>query len=367
LLFSATIAREITALARKYQKDALRIDTLVRNQPHADIEYRAVRVAPRESEHAVVNVLRYFESPTALVFCATREGVRHLHASLLERGFTSVALSGELTQNERTRALQAMRDGQARVCVATDVAARGLDLPDLGLVIHADLPSGKATLLHRSGRTGRAGRKGICVLIVPANHTRAAEALIAAAGVEAKWSGAPLPDEIRARDGDRLLGDPLLHEDTSDEDLVLAKSLLAGRSAEDIAAALVRLHRSRLPAPEEIAEVPAMAPRAPGASRDPRGRALKERAPQSAAPQGPMAWFSLNVGRAQKADPKWLLPLICRLGGVEKRDVGAIRILPHETRFEIAQARAEAFLASVPADDAAKVSRAGPPPRPQKR
>jgi ATP-dependent RNA helicase DeaD len=367
LLFSATIAREITALARKYQKDALRIDTLVRNQPHADIEYRAVRVAPRESEHAVVNVLRYFESPTALVFCATREGVKHLHASLLERGFTSVALSGELSQNERTRALQAMRDGQARVCVATDVAARGLDLPDLGLVIHADLPAGKATLLHRSGRTGRAGRKGTCVLIVPANHTRAAEALIAAAGVEAKWSGAPLPDEIRARDGKRLLDDPLLQEESTDEDLVLAKTLLEGRTAEDIAAALVRLHRSRLPAPEEVAEVAAMAPRAPGASRDPRGRALKEHAPKSAEPQGPMAWFSLNVGRAQKADPKWLLPLICRLGGVEKRDVGAIRILPHETRFEISQSRAEAFLAAVPVDDAAKVSRAGPPPRPQKR
>ena len=71
LLFSATIAKEITALARKYQKDALRIDTLVRNQPHADIEYRAVRVPPRESEHAVVNILRYFEAPTALVFCVS--------------------------------------------------------------------------------------------------------------------------------------------------------------------------------------------------------------------------------------------------------------------------------------------------------
>ena len=133
LLFSATIAKEITALARQYQNDALRIDTLVRNQAHADIEYRAVRAVPREIEHAVVNVLRYVESPTALVFCATREHVRHLHASLMERGFTSVALSGELTQNERTRA-PAVHAGRARraCCVATDVAARGLDLPDLG-------------------------------------------------------------------------------------------------------------------------------------------------------------------------------------------------------------------------------------------
>ena len=160
LLFSATIAREIAALARQFQRDALRIDTLGRNRPHADIAYRAMRVAPHETLHAVVNVLRFEEAPTALVFCATREAVRHLHASLLERGFASVALSGELSQAERTRALQALRDGQARVCVATDVAARGLDLPALDLVVHADLPGDRAILLHRSGRTGRAGRKG---------------------------------------------------------------------------------------------------------------------------------------------------------------------------------------------------------------
>ncbi|MFX7820660.1 DEAD/DEAH box helicase, partial [Acinetobacter baumannii] len=89
------IARDIANLARRYQRDALRIDTLVRNEPHGDIEYRAVRVAPNDVEHAVVNLLRYFEVRAALVFCATREAVRHLHANLMERGFAAVALSGE--------------------------------------------------------------------------------------------------------------------------------------------------------------------------------------------------------------------------------------------------------------------------------
>ncbi len=364
LLFSATIAKDIIALARKYQKDALRIDTLVRNQPHADIEYRAVRTPPRESEHAVVNVLRYFESPTALVFCATRDGVRHLHASLQERGFTSVALSGELTQNERTRAVQAMRDGQARVCVATDVAARGLDLPDLGLVIHADLPTNKEMLLHRSGRTGRAGRKGTCVLIVPANRARAAEALIASAGVSASWSGAPLPEEIRARDGARLLGDPVLTEEMTEDDLTLARTLLEGRSAEDIAAALVRLYRARLPAPEEITELSPM----PGTRRGPAQEAAP-RPERAHIASGPMVWFSLNIGRAQKADPKWLLPLICRMGGVEKRDVGAIRIQDRETRFEITQGTADDFASNLPddAEDNVRVTRSeAPAPAPRR-
>jgi ATP-dependent RNA helicase DeaD len=354
LLFSATIAKDILGLAKTFQKDALRIDTLQRNQPHADIEYRAMRTPPRETEHAVVNVLRYYEAPTALVFCATRDGVRHLHASLQERGFTSVALSGELSQNERTRALQAMRDGQARVCVATDVAARGIDLPDLGLVIHADLPTNKQTLLHRSGRTGRAGRKGISILIVPANRVRAAEGLMHAAGITAIWGEPPLAEEVFARDGERLLADPCFTEETTAEDAALGRALLEGRSAEDVAAALVRLYRARLPAPEEIAVLPpsSAARRTEGTSR----------------PQGGAAsvWFSMNVGRAQKADPKWLLPLICRLGGVEKREIGAIRILDRETRFEIFAESAAGFESRLPQDGQDEVRITGseaPPPQ----
>jgi ATP-dependent RNA helicase DeaD len=291
--------------------------------------------------------------------------VRHLHASLQERGFTSVALSGELTQNERTRAVQAIRDGQARVCVATDVAARGLDLPDLGLVIHADLPTNKQTLLHRSGRTGRAGRKGTCVLLVPANRARAAETLISAAGVSAQWSGAPLPEEIRARDAARLLQDPILTDEISEDDQDLARTLLEGRSAEQIAAALVRMYRARLPAPEELTELAPLpgGPRRETASRDGTPREPTLRPEKAAIATGPMVWFSVNIGRAQKADPKWLLPLICRMGGVEKRDVGAIRIQDTETRFEITESMAEDFAANLPddADDNVRVERSSPP------
>jgi ATP-dependent RNA helicase DeaD len=133
LLFSATMPREIETLARRYQRDAARIETLRRNEQHADIEYRAIRVAPNDIEHAVVNVIRLHDARATLVFCATRESVKRLHMRLVERGFSAVALSGELTQSERMHALQALRDGRARVLVATDVAARGLDLPELTL------------------------------------------------------------------------------------------------------------------------------------------------------------------------------------------------------------------------------------------
>src|SRR5207253_10598592 len=135
--------------------------------PHRDLAYQAIPIVPRERDLVVVNVLRYHDVPSALVFCATRDGVTRLAANLAERGFAVAALSGELSQRERNTALQALRDGRARVCVATDVAARGLDLPDLGLVIHADLPQNKEVLVHRSGRTGRAGKKGFAIIVAP--------------------------------------------------------------------------------------------------------------------------------------------------------------------------------------------------------
>ncbi len=369
LLFSATIAREIAGLAKQFQHDALRIDTVDSSRPHADIEYRAVRVAPLDEELAVVNVLRYFEAPTAMVFCSTRDQVRHLHASLMERGFTSVALSGELSQNERTRALQSMRDGQARVCVATDVAARGIDLPDLGLVIHASLPTNSDTLLHRSGRTGRAGRKGVCVIMVPSNRYRRAEQLLRGAGVDASWSGPPSADKVRERDGERMLLDLMLTGEATPEDTVLAAKLLEGRTAEDLAAALARVYRARLPAPEDVAD-PMQAPRTAGSrseQRDLRQRNEERQSSREAHPRfernddrGASVWFSMNVGRRQRADPKWLVPLICRQGNVTKQDIGNIRIFDTETKFEINQALAEHFAASLPkSGDDVRITQAG--------
>ncbi len=254
LLFSATLPREIIGMAKRYQRAAVRIAATAEGEQHGDIEYRAVVIAPHEAERAVVNVLRYFESPGALVFCATREAVRRLHGNLLERGFTAVALSGELSQAERTHALQALRDGHARVCVATDVAARGLDLPDLGLVIQAEAPRNAEALLHRSGRTGRAGRKGTCVLLVPHSRRRGAERLFADANLRPEWSPPPPADKIRLRDQERLLRDVAQADEPSEEDLAAANALLAERTPQELAAALVRMYRARLPAPEELSD-----------------------------------------------------------------------------------------------------------------
>ena len=360
LLFSATLPRGIVALAKQYQQQAFRVEVAGDEGGHADIEYRAIRVAAGDVEHAVVNVLRFFESPGALVFCNTRNAVRHLQATLLERGFSVVALSGELTQNERTQALQALRDGRARVCVATDVAARGIDLPNLDLVIHADLPNDAEVMQHRSGRTGRAGRKGVSVLLVPAVRKRRAELLLNLAGIDATWCTSPTADEIRKLDQERMLQDALFTEETTSDDLILARALLAERSPEDIAAALARLYRARLPSPEDILDPGQSGSR----SRDERGREKDGRTPRGddraagprsktgkSSPRHAMAegsvWFRAAIGRKKNAEARWLLPMICRRGGIDKHDIGAIRIMDTTTEFEISAGVADSFAVKV--------------------
>lgn len=359
LLFSATLPPGIVALAKEYQQNAFRVEVAGDAGGHADIEYRAIRIAAGDVEHTVVNLLRFYESPGALVFCNTREAVRHLQATLLERGFSVVALSGELTQNERTQALQSLRDGRVRICVATDVAARGIDLPKLDLVIHADLPNDPEVMQHRSGRTGRAGRKGVSILLVPSARRRRADMLLTLAGVDAAWGVAPQPDEIRKLDQERLLRDDVFAAETTPEDQALAQVLLAERSAEEIAVALARLHRARLPSPEDIADsgedrVRSRAERARERADRETGRGAK---PGKPAARHRMAedsvWFTAAIGRRKNAEARWLLPMLCRRGSIKKEDIGAIRILDAVTEFEISARVADRFAARIRRPDKA--------------
>ncbi|KQP52725.1 helicase [Methylobacterium sp. Leaf399] len=340
LLFSATLPKAIATLAERYQRDALRIAVKGQERGHADIAYRAIRVLPREIEHVVVNTLRVVDAPTAIVFCNTRNAVRHLQAGLTERGFSAVALSGELGQGERNAALQALRDGRARVCVATDVAARGIDLPTVTLVVHADLPNDAEVLQHRSGRTGRAGRKGTSVLLVPASKRRRAEQMLMIAKITAEWDAPPTADEIRRLDGERMWQDPIFTEAASEEDVAMGEALLAQRTPQELAAALARIYRSRLPAPEDVTD-PGAGParRSERPVYDPADTARIDA-------EGPSVWFRLNLGRRDNADPRRLLPMLTRRGGIGRQEIGAIRIFERETKFEVRGGAASRFAAA---------------------
>ncbi|MGE4322060.1 MAG: DEAD/DEAH box helicase [Sphingobium sp.] len=355
LLFSATMPKPIVALARRYQREALRISTVEADRGHGDIAYQAMAIAPSDIEHAVVNLLRFHDAETAILFCATRDNVRHLHASLTERGFAAVALSGEHSQNERNHALQALRDRRARVCVATDVAARGIDLPGLSLVVHVEIPRDAETLQHRSGRTGRAGKKGTAILLVPYPRRRRVDAMLRGARIAAEWTTPPSAADIRRADSERLLETLLAPIEAGEEDRAIAARLLEQRSAEDIAAALVHVHRARLPAPEDLL----------GAEAAP------DRKPHREGFEDAM-WFRINIGRRHNADPRWLLPLLCRRGHVSRAEIGAIRIAGNETLFAVPAAVAGRFGDAVartagPEDEGVLIVAVDGPPREEAR
>ena len=324
LMFSATVPAAIAKLAKSYQRDAQRIATVGEAKQHADIEYRALNVHPRDTENAIINVLRFYEAKNAIVFCNTRAAVARLTTKFTNRGFSVVALSGELTQSERTNALQALRDGRARVCIATDVAARGIDLPNLELVIHADLPSNADTLLHRSGRTGRAGRKGVSALIVPAKMKTKANRLLGWAKLSATWAAAPSAEEVNAADEERLLSDPAWSNPAPDDAAAFVTSLTEKFSPDQLATAFVNLYRARASAPEDLTD--------PG-SKDDRPRSSF----------GPSVWFSISTGRNDGAEPRTLLPMLCRMGDLTKDDIGAIRVQQDHSFVEILEASALKF------------------------
>lgn len=346
LLFSATVPNSIMGLAKSYQKDAVRVVAKSERTQHADIEYKAMSVADRDADNAVINILRYFEAPNAIVFGNTRAMVNRLTTRLSNRGFQVVALSGELSQAERTNALQAMRDGRARVCVATDVAARGIDLPNLDLVVHAELPSNHETLLHRSGRTGRAGRKGVSALIVTKKTQKKAQRILGMAKLSAEWTNAPSADAVNAQDETRMLADPDWQVPVAEAEAETVANLTTSFTSEQLAAAYLRLFRSRHSAPEELSDVDAK--------------------PKPRVEFGASVWFSVAGGRNAGAEPRRLLPMLCKAGDLTKDDIGAIRIQPDESYVQILESRVASFLAAVgpkmTVEDGAKLTQlAGPP------
>ncbi len=352
LMFSATVPKTILGMAKKYQKDAVRVNTAAEAKQHMDIQYRVMTVAAPDRENAIINVLRYYDAKNAIVFGDTRVAVNKMVSRFNNRGFSVVALSGELSQKERTNALQSLRDGRAQVCIATDVAARGLDLPDLELVIHADIPKNAEALLHRSGRTGRAGRKGVSALIIPYQARKRTERLLMSAKIKAEWGTPPSVEDVIEKDNERMVGNPALSEAVGDDEREIVDKLLSTYSVENIAAAFVRQYRADRSAPEELIDAgDAHHDHYKDDRRSSRGKGRQDgegRGPRST--RGDFAdgvWFSLNLGRKQKAEPRWILPMLCKSGGLKKANIGAIKISETRTFVEISANGVDQFVENI--------------------
>src|SRR3954464_1462400 len=164
LLFSATLAGVVGKLAARVTHNPKRVEMARSETTKPDITQHALIADNHEHKGRMLDsLLREVEVEQALVFTATKRSAAELTQSLVMKGFTAGALHGDMHQNERTRTLNQVRDGRMRVLVATDVAARGIDVPGINLVVNYDAPRQAEDYVHRIGRTGRAGRAGIAV------------------------------------------------------------------------------------------------------------------------------------------------------------------------------------------------------------
>lgn len=168
LLFSATMNKDIISIARQFQNDPVRIEVGKRNEPTQTVQQSYLAAGEKQKSGAVQSLIRQEKPRLALVFCNTRRRVKNLQKQLSEQGFLVSCLHGDLSQNQRDAIMDTFRKGETTVLVATDVAARGIDVNNIDLVINYDIPDKMEYYVHRIGRTGRAGHAGrACTLVSP--------------------------------------------------------------------------------------------------------------------------------------------------------------------------------------------------------
>ncbi len=263
-LVSATFPAAVRALADRFQRSPKLVAGTPAGASHGDIEHIAVKVGSREHYAVLVNLLLLAGDERTLVFVRTREDTSALADKLAGDGFLALPIHGDLAQAQRTRTLQAFRRGTIHTLIATDVAARGLDIADVTTVVHFDPPIDAETYVHRSGRTGRAGQKGRSYMLVMKSRANFVRRLYYQARIEADLQGAPGAAEVRAmqqaRAAQRALALVAELPAPTPELRATAARLLAGRDPVAVVAAMVAHASAGVREPFEVAVERAIEP-----------------------------------------------------------------------------------------------------------
>jgi ATP-dependent RNA helicase DeaD len=344
VLFSATMPPQIERVARRHLRDPLRIQ--IQREPVASGASPKVRqsayVVARPHKPAALGRVLDVESPgSAIVFCRTREEVDSLTETLNGRGYRAEALHGGLSQEQRDRVMGRLRSGTAELLVATDVAARGLDVEQLTHVINYNVPSAPEAYVHRIGRVGRAGREGVAITLAEPREHRMLKTIERLTGQRIAMEKIPTIADLRTR---RLeltraaLRESLL-EDELDRFRAVVEQLTDEFDVMDVALAAVKLaHEAGGVEIDEDEEIPEVAPRAdrPDASIQARP-AIRGTGPdrRRTGPGGETTRLYVGMGRAAGIRPQDLVGAITGESSLSGRDIGAIEIADRFSLVEI--------------------------------
>ncbi|HET8627548.1 MAG TPA: DEAD/DEAH box helicase [Thermomicrobiales bacterium] len=328
-LFSATIPPRIAALARRYLKDPERISVNRNELTVPNIRQTYYEVGGRQKLDALGRILDVEEPGSTIIFCRTKRDVDELVQSLQGRGYSAEAIHGDITQLQRERTLRRFREGQTEVLVATDVAARGLDIPVVSHVINYDVPDDPDSYVHRIGRTGRMGREGEAITLVSPRELRQLRFIERSVGKKLKPMRVPsLADvEERRRQAFKASIVEALSGDGLDPYLMLVDELAEEYDTAEIAAAAIKL---------------ATGVSAPGTpAREEQRRNDHAIAGDGRGAEPGMARLFVNIGRQDGVRPGDFVGAIANEAGIPGRDIGAIDLFDTYSFVEVPQREAQ--------------------------
>ena len=331
-LFSATMPPEVLRIAQKHMPDAQRVSIEHKAATTPAIEQRFINLSEGQKLDVLTQILELEENDATLIFRRTKNGAAELAERLEGRGFSAVAMHGDMKQSERESVIRRLRAGAIEIVVATDVAARGLDVEQITHVVNYDVPHDVEVYVHRIGRTGRAGRSGVATMFITPRERKMMREIERYTGTQIKPMRMPTPADVAARRVNQLK--ETIRKNLSEGDLDLYVELveqLAEEGAHDIAeiaAAAARLASLARPIDAPQAPPPPPPPVERGAGSPTRPARSEERPhmPSRPADNTPKTRLSLAVGKRDGIRPADVVGSIANEANVPGRDIGPIDI-----------------------------------------
>ena len=336
VLFSATMPPRINSIAKRYQTDPIKIN-VVRGDTKASLGRirQSTYIVPRQHKPAALGRILDIESPgAALVFCRTRTEVDQLTETMNARGYRAEALHGGMDQAQRDRVMSRLRDGTAELLVATDVAARGLDIDTLTHVVNYDVPSAPESYVHRIGRVGRAGREGVAITLAEPREQRLLANIERLTRQPIAVEKVPSVADLRAAQLEQTVG--AIRESLAADDLEeyypVLHALRGEADPRTIALAVVRLYHEAAGNTVDETEIPEFTQRerpaydrdsSKGKGRD-AGRGADKGAPRGKGEKS--AFIFIGLGRAAGIRPGDLVGCIANETDLVGREIGPIKI-----------------------------------------
>ena len=353
-LLSATIAPRVASIAERHLNDPVRVK--IHREKAVAGEVPRVRqtayVVSRQHKLAALSRVLDMEDPaSAIVFCRTRGEVDQLAESLAAHGYRAAALHGGLTQEQRDRVMRRFRDGSLELLIATDVAARGLDIENVSHVVNYDVPMSPDAYVHRIGRTGRAGRTGVAITLAEPRERRYLRNIEQLTKQTINTERVPTIVDLRARKLEltRAAIEELLVAGELDDYRVVVETLASENDVMDVATAAVKLaHEARGGTATDDVEIPeAAVPREMTAERGAPKAKRQKRAASARGDSADVTRLYIGLGRSSGIRPGDIVGAIANEAGVSPRGIGAIDIADKFSIVEVREDEAHSIIAAL--------------------